>query len=232
MKIVILNGSPKGGDSASLRISRALAEAIQKQSRSGQTQPGQGRAGGGEEPALVRLNSWGLRPEDLIASLRDAGALVLVFPLYVDSVPSHLLALMEAVCQGGPRTTPGARLHAVVNNGFWESENNSPAFEVLRHFASESGLAWGQGLGWGGGGMIATCGKIGRHPFKSFGRETDFLAGQILSGGGGPERYCQPNIPRLAYFHAANLSWYVLAWKNKIKFKDLLLRRQPPAPKG
>jgi hypothetical protein len=95
---------------------------------------------------------------------------------------------------------------------------------VLKNFAHRAGLGWGQGLGWGGGGMISMISPLGSYPFKNLGRELDILAQNILAKQTDDDRYSHPSIPRFFYKTSANLMWFMLAFKNKLKCKDLYER--------
>ena len=74
-------------------------------------------------------------------------AIVIAFPLYVDSLPSNLLRELEAHETGLP---PGTPVYALANNGFYEGEQNAIAIAILRNWSLRAGLAWGQGAGLGG----------------------------------------------------------------------------------
>ncbi|MDR2366662.1 MAG: NAD(P)H-dependent oxidoreductase [Deltaproteobacteria bacterium] len=205
MGILILNGSPKMGDGASRRIGLALKAEI-------------GKLPGAGEVTIV--DSGGLAPEGLVGALRGSRAFVLAMPLYVDGLPSHLIDLLEGV--GG--NFPGLPFYAVINCGFWESDKNLTCVETLRNFCLESGLRWGQALAWGGGGMIPMAPPLGRWPLRGFLRELGILAGNVVGGASGPERFAVPDLPRFLYKVGANLNWYRLAMKNGVRFGDLRRR--------
>ena len=90
----------------------------------------------------------------ILQALKDAGKVVFVTPLYVDSVPSHMLPFlreMEDVCRDN-----GLRLkvYVIANNGFIEGKQNEPLMQVMENFCARSGLAWCGGVGIGGGVML------------------------------------------------------------------------------
>jgi len=124
-----------------------------------------------------------------------ADAIVVAFPLYVDGIPSNLLRELAAREQGLP---PGARVYAMVNNGFYEGAQNAHAISMLRNWCARAKLAWGQGVGVGGGGMLSSR-KPGRGPLKSVGAALDAMAANILTGTGGEDLYTSPDIPRALY---------------------------------
>ena len=90
----------------------------------------------------------------LLEQLRDAQAVVFGLPLYVDGVPSHVLRFlkeMETFCRENGLKL---RVYCVANNGFIEGKQNEPLMQVFDNFCARTGLAWGGGVGIGGGVML------------------------------------------------------------------------------
>ena len=90
----------------------------------------------------------------ILEQLRDAQAAVFGLPLYVDGVPSHVLRFleeMEAFCRENGLKL---RVYCVANNGFIEGKQNEPLMQVFENFCVRTGLAWGGGVGIGGGVML------------------------------------------------------------------------------
>ena len=92
--------------------------------------------------------------QSILQALKDAGKVVFVTPLYVDSVPSHMLPFMremEAFCrESGLRL----KVYVIANNGFIEGKQNEPLMQVMENFCARSGLEWCGGIGIGGGVML------------------------------------------------------------------------------
>ena len=90
----------------------------------------------------------------ILQALKDAGKVVFITPLYVDSVPSHMLPFlreMEDFCgQNGIRL----KVYVIANNGFIEGRQNEPLMQVMENFCAFSGLEWCGGIGIGGGVML------------------------------------------------------------------------------
>ena len=90
----------------------------------------------------------------ILQTLKAAGKVVFVTPLYVDGVPSHVLPFMkemEAFCrENGLRI----KVYAIANNGFIEGKQNEPLMQVMENFCAHSGLEWCGGIGIGGGVML------------------------------------------------------------------------------
>ena len=90
----------------------------------------------------------------ILQALKDAAKVVFVTPLYVDSVPSHMLPFMEemeAFCrENGLRL----KVYVIANNGFIEGKQNEPLMRVVENFCARGGLEWCGGIGIGGGVML------------------------------------------------------------------------------
>ena len=90
----------------------------------------------------------------ILEALKDAEKVVFVTPLYVDSVPSHMLPFMremEAFCrENGLRL----KVYVISNNGFIEGKQNEPLMQVVENFCARGGLEWCGGIGIGGGVML------------------------------------------------------------------------------
>ncbi len=90
----------------------------------------------------------------ILEQLKDAQAVVLCLPLYVDGLPSHVLRFlvdMERFCKENDLRLS---LYCVANNGFIEGKQNEPLMQSLEHFCRRAGLTWGGGVGIGGGVML------------------------------------------------------------------------------
>lgn len=136
MNILIINASPKKRGGASRYFSRVLRLFL----------PGKS----------VRVEDLRGRGDfkRVLAAMADCDAAALSLPLYVDAPPSHVLAFLreaEAPLQAAGRRP---RLYALCNNGFIEGRQNRPCMGVLRCFCGRVGLAWGGGVGIGGGVML------------------------------------------------------------------------------
>ena len=90
----------------------------------------------------------------ILEAIRTAEKVVFVTPLYVDSLPSHVLPFMqkmEACCR---ENRLRLKVYAIANNGFIEGRQNEPLMRVMENFCVRSGLTWCGGLGIGGGVML------------------------------------------------------------------------------
>ena len=90
----------------------------------------------------------------ILEQLRDARAVVFGLPLYVDGVPSHVLRFLEEMEVFCRENGLKFRVYCVANNGFIEGKQNEPLMQVFENFCVRAGLAWGGGVGIGGGVML------------------------------------------------------------------------------
>ena len=92
--------------------------------------------------------------ERILAQLPGADAVVFCLPLYVDSIPSHVLRFMEKMEAFCKEKSLHLHVYVIANNGFIEGRQNEPLMQAFEHFCTRSGLTWGGGVGIGGGVML------------------------------------------------------------------------------
>jgi len=110
--------------------------------------------------------------ERLCAAVAEADVVVLASPLYVDSLPSHVIRVLEILATL-PRSGRERRrsLTAIVNCAYPEATRNDAALSLCRLFARDCGYAWAGGLGLGMGEVIAArCRRWGGWPSTFVGR--------------------------------------------------------------
>lgn len=90
----------------------------------------------------------------ILDALSDADAVVFCLPLYVDGIPSHVLQFltqMEKYCHAH---NVKLSVYVISNGGFIEGNQNHVLMQIFERFCERSGLAWGGGIGIGGGVML------------------------------------------------------------------------------
>lgn len=135
MKTVFINGSPKKKLSASSYLS-----AMQRLFIKGEKVTKQ----------LRNKNDY----ESIFEELKDADTIVLSLPLYVDGLPSHVLAFLEEAEMFFRENDLHPNLYCIANNGFIEGRQNEPLMQVLENFCFRAGINWRGGIGIGGGVML------------------------------------------------------------------------------
>jgi multimeric flavodoxin WrbA len=208
MKIALINGSPKPKESASSSIIEDLKSLISK--------------------SKIEIYSCELHKAQINEiqkeELYSCDALVFIFPLYVDGIPSHLLNDLTSLQQYfNLKTTKQIRVYTVVNCGFYEGRQNEIAIETIKNWTYKAGLLWGQGLGIGGGGMLAATKNVplGQGPKKNLGKAFNELVPNIINGASSNSIYITPNIPRALYMAGGNMGWRSQIKSNGLKAKDL-----------
>ena len=208
MKICLINGSPKRNGSASAAILNDLKVYL----------PGQ-------DLSEIHFRSPQVSDEQL-PGLFCAEVWVFAFPLYVDTVPSHVLyCLWQLEPLVRARSWTGS-VYAVSNNGFYEGKQNRPALEVMENWAERCRVTWGGGIGLGAGGMMESVKKVhpGKGPKKNVGKAFEQFSMRITDGIPGENMYIQPNFPRFLYQIMAEMNWRRLAKKNGLSVKDLFAK--------
>lgn len=214
MKIAMVNGSPKAKDSASGAILSMLKGYCS------------------QEVMEISLNRTQMKEQEM-AELLKCDAIVIAFPLYIDSVPSHLLRCLvqieEYVHLHGLEKE--IKTYVIINNGFFQGKQNLPAIEVMKHWTNRCGFSFGKALGVGGGGMIHFIKTIpeGQGPKKNLTRGLKEIAediAQMKTKGtnevtSGTIRVFELNYPAGAYKWQAEYGWRLSAKKNGLKRKDL-----------
>lgn len=204
MKMALINGSPKPRSSTSRYLLKAVGERL-----------------GGTEDALWIHAVKGDALRDA-AAISACDAIVIAFPLYVDSIPSHLLRYLEAL-ESALRAASSAEAEAVyvlVNCGFYEMEQTRTALDMMKIWCAASGLVWGQGIGIGGGGMVQAS-PAGKGFSRSLGPCLDSLASHIREGHSADDTYRQVNLPRFLYQPLIHHYWYDQGRKNGLTKQDL-----------
>ena len=92
--------------------------------------------------------------QPILQALKNAGKAVFVTPLYVDSVPSHMLPFMREMEDFCRENGLRLKVYVIANNGFIEGKQNEPLMQVMENFCARSGLDWCGGIGIGGGVML------------------------------------------------------------------------------
>ena len=205
MKILFLNGSPKSSGSASEVIINGLRKKL------------------GDTNEHKTLSVLGLGREDFFAEIAGTSVMVVVFPLYVDGLPSHLLRFLYDVKDEIKQKRSDLMVFAIANNGFFEGKQNALALSMMQHFCVAAGIQWGQGLGIGGGGMTAVA-PLGAGPLKSIGIALDTLSANIQGETGGEDFFAQPNFPKFLYKLGGHSAWRHEAKRNGLKRNELYKR--------
>lgn len=206
MKIIVVIGSPKPTNSASVHLLEALLPYL-----------------GEEHTVEIVALGRNVVDETQLVRLYDAQVWLFSFPVYFDGVPGHLLHSLERIAKNFDKKPSDAMVYAMVNSGFIEGEQNAVAIDLMYNWCERCGLRWGGGLGIGAGGMLGAMKNVptGVGPRKALGKAFDVLAKQIISGTSGETQFVSPNFPRRAYMIAAHHEFYKTLKLNGLKRRDI-----------
>lgn len=211
MKVALINGSPKYKDSASgilLEIAKEYLTDVET-----------------EEFVCNKMQLEQGEMEQIL----NADAILFSFPLYIDSVPSHLLRClvqMQKYVASNPLDKK-PMVYTIVNNGFFDGKQNKHAIENMTHWSKRCGFKFGQGVGVGGGGMAPNLVSIqGEHgPKKRVALAFKDMCQNMKTRACGEMLLVEPNFPAFAYKFMAESGWRYGAKKYGFKTKDLAMQR-------
>jgi hypothetical protein len=211
MKIALINGSPKMKESNSGILLEEVKQMI----------------GDRAEIVYFPCHKSQLTKEN-IEEMFTCNSFVIAFPLYVDGIPSHLLRVLQQIEEAiAINSYTPVRIYGIANSGFYDARQNRLALRILRNWSDRAGLIWGQGLGFGAGGMLGSLQTVpaGSGPKKNLGSVLQEFTTNILEQRKGKNLYTTPNFPRFLYKLAAEHGWRKQIKSNGLKIKDLHRKR-------
>lgn len=177
---------------------------------------------------------------EFLARVDQADLLLLVFPLYIDSLPFLMMRALEVMAEhlaAHPQPSP-KRVVAIANNGFPEAYHNAPALAICRRFTLDTGMIWAGGLAMGagealfGGQPIAGPERAGRPPVKHVIQALEIAGAALAQGQAVPPEAAKliaktpiPLIPfslwRWLFIKMANQHWRQGAAENQVSSQAL-----------
>lgn len=192
-EILILNGSPRAPRSNSKQYAELFSEQCRAQTK---------------YLAVGRDNH-----AKLCGALEDCTDLLLVSPLYADGIPVPLLRALKAFEEKPPKRRP--TVSVLINCGFYESEQNDVAVDMVRQFCRQAGFPFGSALEIGSGEAILGT------PFRgSVRRKIKKLARAIETGKHCNLRVTMP-IPRGMFVKASTKYWIQYGAKNGVTAEQM-----------
>lgn len=208
MRVAMINGSPKLGESNSGFLLKALCTFISAE----------------HEITHYNINKKPLTNEQY-KELCSMDALVFAFPLYIDAIPSHLFRMLVTLENYlKDITVKNISVGVLVNNGFYEGEQNYIAIEIMENWCARCELRFAQGIGQGAGEMLGSMQDVplGHGPLKNLGKALESFANIIMEQSGGKPVLFSPNFPYFAWLFSADAFWHSQAKKNGLKRKNIL----------
>lgn len=206
MKIMMIDGSPKVSKSNSEYFLNILSDFI-------------------ESKDIVKYKlSKKVDYEDIIKEINTIDTLVFAFPLYVDSLPSHVLEFLIMLEENFKDNLKGVSVYVIANCGFYEGKQNKIALNIMKCWCKKMNIKWAQGIGIGAGEMMGGLRNVpmGKGPNTNLGLALDNLAKNINENKSGDDIFTTPSMfPRFAFRLAANRFWISKANRNGLKKRDL-----------
>jgi multimeric flavodoxin WrbA len=91
------------------------------------------------------------RMKAMLGAIDRSDLVVLAFPLYVDSLPAPVTAVLEKIAAHRKENVAPIRFAAIANCGFPEAHHNNTALAICAQFANQTGLTWMGALALGAG---------------------------------------------------------------------------------
>lgn len=208
MKTLLVNASAKNGPGASGRLLELMRRELQ-----GETAE-IGLHGNSVESAALEV-------------LKACDRWIFFSPLYVDSLPSHLLSCLVELEEA--RADLGdAEVYGVINCGFFEGEYTRYALEVLENWADRLSFRYGGGIGAGCGGAPAFLPDTDKGPIGPIVRAIADLAARAENAPGETKTtFVTVAVPRFLYKLSGEAGWRRDIRRNGGRARDLGTRRQP-----
>jgi len=153
--------------------------------------------------------------EQALIAIGAADVVILSLPLYVDSFPAPVIALLERIAE---RRTGAGRIHflLLIQCGFPERTQNTTALAIAERFAAEAGWEWLGGLAFGAMENYSGSATEG----------LPRIAEAIADGKPIPEIVLKRVMPAWFYRLGGNIMWRRQAKKNGVARR---LRAKPYA---
>ena len=206
MKLLLIDASPKAEKSVSRPLLKDFVSFVPH----------------GVETRSIKLNSPENSYGEFIDKLNWCESAVLAFPVYIDSVPSHILKVMCRICDEQP-LTESKKIYCLVNCGFYEGIQCRTALEIVRNWCSRSGLSYMGGIGFGGGGGFAPFRDVppGKGPKESLGKALNDMSACAACKTGFEDIFISLGIPKEIYKSEGEAGWRRAADKNGLSEADL-----------
>ncbi len=168
-KVLVLVGSPKGKNSVSNNIATYVQDKFEQN-------------GLETRKTFIARHVKEEKLEKLVYEIGDFNLLILVTPLYVDSLPSIVIRLMEEIYEHKKMEKDNKqKLMAIINSGFPEPHHNDLAVDMCKNFAFKSHIEWIGGVKIGMGpaldsGPLKQSGRISQNLRNNLDIIVDYLS--------------------------------------------------------
>ncbi len=213
MNALILVGSPKARKSASNNIASYIEDKFNEKHVKAQIS----YIANQQDPEKLR---------ELVHHASKTELLLLIAPLYVDSIPAIAINFMEQYyTQYKSNHAKGQKLMAIFNSGFPEPHQNDLAIDMCKNFADKTNMEWIGGVTIGMGAAfentrLEESGGMGRNLRNGLNTIIESLAHNKPIP---PEAFITASKPLLPLTISKIGIRYLVnkMWKNQVKDKNL-----------
>ncbi len=148
--------------------------------------------------------------KELSENLREAKAIVVGSPLYVDGFPGQVVELLENIYAMKSSLSRELIIYGVTNMGFYESKQMETQLRILKNFCTKSGFIYGGSLAIGAGEMMRHLDNvpIDKGPNKIMGEGIIELSKAIDKSEIITDYYSEPKyFPMWLYMKVANYNF-------------------------
>lgn len=170
---------------------------------------------------LINMEKGAL--EKFFSELKQAKALVIGSPLYVDGLPAQMVKLMEVLLENYKGKIPKIPVYVVSNLGFYEADQIRTLLAIVENWCKRMGFAYGGGLAVGAGPMVRAVEgmPLNNVLLKDVFRGIEKLAYVIICRK-KLKNYCTKTlIPREVYLKAAHMNFNKTAKENGLKASEV-----------
>lgn len=206
-KVIALNGSPKKVGSASSAIIEILEKIMDHSILSYQP------------IHLTTEESY----QEAFKEISKHDILVVVSPIYVDSLPSPILRFLhqfEKWLKETQQTRPA--ILGICHCGFHEASQCQYGLKILEKFAQRLNLRWIGGVQFGGSPMIGNFSGRGRNEkiFQKAQAQFEKIKISLLDSADTKINLSINGlIPKFMYLCGGNIGWHYMAYQNKVLTK-------------
>ncbi|OJF77432.1 MAG: hypothetical protein BKP49_00095 [Treponema sp. CETP13] len=220
MKIAMITASPKVGKSASSILLKECKTWITTHTENSDTY----------EFVEIVLNKP-IIEDSVLNKINSCDVLFFSFPLYEDSIPSHLLSCLVQLDQTNQEHVIDLKnkyVIALVNCGFYEGIQCEVALEIMQHWCTHTESIFIQGIGLGGGGCIEGIERVPvgvsvkkvlatvySHILTVLAKCDLSLSDKNTDAIPGDNQYFSISMPRWLYLFSAHRMWKNAIRKNK-----------------
>jgi len=161
--------------------------------------------------------------EKFLSELKQAKALVIGTPLYVDGLPAQAVKLMEVLLENYKGEIPKLPVYVISNLGFYEAEQIRHLLAMVENWCKRMEFAYGGGLAVGAGPMVRAVEEMPLKNvlLKDVIRGIEKLAYVIVNRRKLKNYYTKTMIPRAVYLKAAHMNFDKTARENGLKVSEV-----------